>query len=401
MTSSLAAFDQLPSDATAKVSPFKIAIKDDALKELHTLLSLSKLAPITYEGLQDRRYGAPYDWLKKARSAWLDEFDWRKHETNMNSFPQFTTVVGDDDGKNYTVHFAALFSQKEDAIPLLCLHGWPGSFLEFLPIMSILRERYTPETLPYHIVAPSLPGFAFSSPPPLDRNFQMEDVARLMNKLMISLGFARGYTAQGGDIGSKVSRVLAVSYEACKVNFCIMPEPANPIGAMDDIEKKGVEKAAQFKRSESAYALFHATKPATIGYVLAANPLSLLAWIGEKFLAWTDQDPPLEVILESVSLYWLTETFPTSIYTYRQSYTPGSVSTAHESPDWYIKAPKPFGYSYFPMELAPIPRSWVATTGNLVFHRLHHSGGHFAALERPDVLLKDVEDFLAEFWPRC
>ncbi|KAK4692271.1 hypothetical protein P7C71_g4898, partial [Lecanoromycetidae sp. Uapishka_2] len=207
--SAVATFDDLPSGLSNKVIPFKIAIKDDALEELYTLLSLSKLAPVTYEGLQDRKY---------------------------------------------------------------------GSFLEFLPILSLLKEKYDPDTLSYHIIAPSLPGYAFSSPPPLDRNFEIQDIARLLNRLMVSLGFEKEYAVQGGDIGSKVSRVIAATQESCKVNFCIMPKPDNPVGEPDDYEEKGLERAAQFKKLESAYALFHAMKPATIGYVLAANPLSLLAW---------------------------------------------------------------------------------------------------------------------------
>lgn len=110
----------------------------------------------------------------------------------------------------------ALFSQKPDAIPLLCLHGWPGNFLEFYSIMEILAQRYTPETLPYHIVVPSLPGYAFSSPPPLTRDFQLQNIASIMNTLMIELGFGNGYAVQGGDIGSKVSRVMAATFDTVK-----------------------------------------------------------------------------------------------------------------------------------------------------------------------------------------
>lgn len=110
----------------------------------------------------------------------------------------------------------ALFSQNPDAIPLLCLHGWPGNFLEFYSILEILTQRYTPETLPYHIVVPSLPGYAFSSPPPLTRNFQLQNIASIMNTLMIDLGFGNGYAVQGGDIGSKVSRVMAATFDTVK-----------------------------------------------------------------------------------------------------------------------------------------------------------------------------------------
>jgi microsomal epoxide hydrolase len=110
----------------------------------------------------------------------------------------------------------SLFSSRSDAIPILFLHGWPGSFLEFLPILSLLKSKYTPSTLPYHIIVPSSIGYGFSSPPPLDRDFRIEDVARLMNGLMLQLGFGDGYAVQGGDIGSKIARVIAVKHEACK-----------------------------------------------------------------------------------------------------------------------------------------------------------------------------------------
>ena len=181
-----------------------------------------------------------------------------------------------------------------------------------------------------------------------------------------------------------------------------MPEPEgiDPKNVTAE-EKEGLFRASEFNRIGSSYALEHATKPSTIGLVLATNPLALLIWyvnlylwhdfthyhrIGEKFLDWTDITPPLDTILESVTLYWLTETFPSSIYPYRQVinrqplslwdlltlhqlFTPGNVG-AHENPVWHIK--KPLGFSWFPKEIAPIPQSWVKKTGNLVFHR-HHS----------------------------
>lgn len=279
------------------------------------------------------------------------------------------------------------------------LHGWPGSFLEFLPILRLLKGKYTPQTLPYHVIVPSLPGYAYSSPPPLNRDFRLENCAEIMDKLMVGLGFSDGYVVQGGDIGSIVARVLGALQPRAKavhLNFCIMPDPGNvPQTELNEVEK-GLLRAQKFHLLESSYALQHATKPSTIGLVLATNPLALLAWIGEKFLDWTDEDPPLDTILESVALYWLTECYPTSIWPYRQLFTPGVIG-AHENPDLHIK--KPLGYSWFPKELAPIPRAWVATTGNLVFSRQHEHGGHFAALERPEVLLKDVEDFVAQVWP--
>jgi microsomal epoxide hydrolase len=139
----------------------------------------------------------------------------RKSEDVINSFPNFTLDIADQSGSQ-KVHFVSLISQKPDAVPIILLHGWPGNFLEFLPILQLLRTRYTPETLPYHVIVPSLPGYAFSSPPPLDRDFRIEDVARIFDTLMADLGFENGYVAQGGDVGSKVARVMAAEHESCK-----------------------------------------------------------------------------------------------------------------------------------------------------------------------------------------
>lgn len=168
---------------------------------------------------------------------------------------------------------------------------------------------------------------------------------------------------------------------------------------LDSAEKKALQNR-QFIEYGSAYAREHGTRTATIGLVLSASPLALLSWIGEKFLEWTDEDPALDTILDSVTLYWLTDTFPRCIYPYRDTF--GSKrDPAAQKP----KAPtfnagtKPMGFSWFPWELVPTPRSHTEqSTDNLVFYRQHESGGHFAALEGPEVLWGDVEEFVAKAW---
>ncbi|KAJ7126248.1 Alpha/Beta hydrolase protein [Mycena epipterygia] len=366
----VAPFTRLPAGATIRPEPFKVAIPQSDVDELATLLKLSKLAPATYENLHpDRKYGITTGWMEHAKKEW-ETFDWREHEAHMNAFPHYLSSITDTDGKAYTIHFIAIFSENTDAIPLMLLHGWPGSFLEFLGILGILSSRYTPATLPYHIVVPSLPGYAFSSPPPLDRDFQLQDISRLFNSLMVQLGFADGYIVQGGDVGSKVARVMAAEQAHCKavhINFCYMPEPSG-ISQLTEADRAGILRTEEFKRTGSAYALEHATRPATLGFVLASNPLALLAWIGEKFMDWTDEDPKIETVLEAVSLYWFTDTIARSLYPYRQLFTPGQIG-AHENPKWYIT--KAFGYSSFPKEITPIPRAWAETTGKLVFFRVH------------------------------
>ncbi|KAI1617161.1 Alpha/Beta hydrolase protein [Exophiala viscosa] len=153
-----------------------------------------------------------------------------------------------------------------------------------------------------------------------------------------------------------------------------------------------------FIQTGSAYAQEHGTRPATIGFVLASNPLALLAWIGEKFIQWTDETPFLEDILDDVTLYWFTQSFPRCIYIYREYHGDPGAHTPHGDPRF--RSEKPVGYSWFPQELAPIPKAWVERMGNLVWHRQHDSGGHFAALEKPEVLMADVEDFAKQVWQR-
>jgi microsomal epoxide hydrolase len=179
-----------------------------------------------------------------------------------------------------------------------------------------------------------------------------------------------------------------------------MPEPPNvDTTSYTPLEKVGLLRGAEFKSIGSAYALEHATFPSTIGFAVSASPLALLPWIAEKFLSWSDAvtQPSLDAILESVTLYYLTDTFPSAIYPYRQVFTPGNIG-AHENPIWHIN--KPFGMSWFPKEIVPVPKAWVETTGDLVWWREHSTGGHFAAVERPEVLLEDLTEFVGKVWKK-
>ncbi|THC96524.1 hypothetical protein EYZ11_004023 [Aspergillus tanneri] len=376
-----APFSKLPAAATIAPTPFTSSIPQDQLDDLRTLLKLSKIAPPTYENTQtDRRFGVTSDWLTTVREKWLNDFDWRACEARINSFPQFTAQIED-----IKLHFVALFSEKRDAVPVVLLHGWPGSFLEFLPMLQLFREEFTPNTLPYHLIVPSLPGYAFSSGPPLDRNYSTEDVARVVDRLMEDLGFGSGYVAQGGDIGSKVARILAVDHDSCKVNFQYIPSPpGGDSGDITEAEKRGLSRREDFLTLGRSYSDEHATRPSTIGHVLSSSPIALLAWCGEKYLDWVDDPLPTETILELISLYWLTESFPRAIYPYPYMRR------------WYIR--KPYGFSSFPREIMPPPRSWMRITGDLTFWKDHDKGGHFAALERPKDMKDDLTEFIALAW---
>ncbi|CZT23476.1 related to epoxide hydrolase [Ramularia collo-cygni] len=399
----MADYSKPPSSVKIPIKPFKAHQK---IKDFQTLLSLSPIAPPNYENSDksvDRRYGVSHAWITHAKSHWQHNFNWRAHEDHINSFPNFTAQVQDDESHDFEIHFVALFSQKADAIPLVFYHGWPGSFLEFLPICKLLTQKYTPQTLPYHIIVPSIPGYAYSSSPPLNFDFSLENASEALNNLMIGLGFDKlgGYIAQGGDLGSMISRYQAANCEACRgmhLNFSPISRPANAEElAMGEVEREAISRGLAFREMGSAYAHEHGTRTATIGMCLSASPLALLAWIGEKFLEWSDEDPPLDEILESITLYWMTDTFARCIYPYR------GLSGDEERPRIakvngrgrarpYVE--KPSGYSFFPKELVPMPVSWVATSCNLISSAIHSSGGHFAAMEKPKELLGDVEEFV-------
>ncbi|KAH8822004.1 Alpha/Beta hydrolase protein [Xylogone sp. PMI_703] len=392
----MADYNTIPKAAKSQPSPYRVSVPEDKLVELKQLLKLSKIGPPTYENLHADplvgKFGLTREWLINAKSEW-EAFDWRSVEERLNFFSNYKLKIGEID-----LHFIALFSENPDAVPLVLLHGWPGSILEFLSLLSLMKKQYSPKDLPFHLVVPSLPGYGFSSGPPLDHNFTMFDVAETINSLMVELGFGEtGYVAHGGDIGSRVSRFLGANYAACKavhLNFCLMPQPESiPIESLTTYERAGVERGNTFLATESAYAKAAASRPATIGLVLSTNPLALLAWIGEKFLEWTDETPSLNEILASISLYWLTDTYPRSIYPYRESYV---ANPTHSAPVIYVN--KPLGYSSFPKEVFPVPVSWVATAGKLCWSKVHTKGGHFTALEQPESIKEDLENFIAQVW---
>lgn len=206
------AYDTIPSNASLKPEKFTAHVSDQDLDDFKQLLKLSKLGPKTYENQKPDNYlGISREWLAEAKSHWESQYDWRKTEDRINSFPNYKVQIED-----INVHFVALFSKKKGAVPIALLHGWPGSILEFLATLKILKGKYSEDDLPYHVIVPSLPGYGYSSGPPLDRNYTTEDAARVIDKLMTGLGFSSGYVSQGGDIGSFITRILGAKYDSCK-----------------------------------------------------------------------------------------------------------------------------------------------------------------------------------------
>lgn len=275
-------YANLPLGRTLDIRPFKAQVDQSKLNHLKQLLSLSPIAPVTFENTYaGRRFGIEHQFLKNAKETWLNDFDWRKHEDRINSFPNFKTVVTDPKGNVLDIQFLALFSENPDAVPIAFFHGWPGSICEFLDILDLLRERYSPGELPYHVIVPSLPGYAYSTGPAVDVDYSVELAAEAMSRLMIGLGFGAGYLVHGGDLGSFVSRYLTLHDDSCKgmhVNMSTMPPVDEIQHNMSDSEKAVLQKAAEFLDTGNAFNLEQGSRTATIGFVLGASPLALLSW---------------------------------------------------------------------------------------------------------------------------
>lgn len=356
--------------------------------------------------------------MTSLRSEWL-EYDWFATEKELNErYPQYIAKVEDVCPKSSTsrtmdIHFIGYESGDADAVPVLLLHGWPGmGCFELAPMIEHL-QKYSKR--PLNVIVPSLPGFLYSSPPPTDIDFDFDAVARVMHNFMLGLGYQSGYATQGGDLGSFISRYMACRYEECKIshfNFMMLKldTPAlvsTPL--QNETDKAFVERYIKFQKTGMGYALEHGTRPSTIGFTVAASPLSLAAWIGEKITDSFSPPIPTPTLLQWLTLFYLTSSFPTSIYLYRHLPSMGDYTTApspSEAADFgkplkglRVGHGKKIGYSTFPLEIFPVPKVWAEKTGDLVFYRLNEKGGHFAGLEVPQLLAKDFAEFLDIAWP--
>ncbi|KAF4466156.1 epoxide hydrolase [Fusarium albosuccineum] len=398
-----------PVDASVELKPFSISIPDAEIERLKVLLKNSPIAPPNHwNSRDDLTHGIPRDTLVDLVNRWENEYDWRKWESTINSFPQYKIAVSDDDGTPYNVHFVGLFSKNPSAVPILLLHGWPGSIVEFLPILQKLRSQYDPESLPFHIIAPHFIGFPFSDPPPLDKIFTHVDNARLISRIMHALGFGKsGYVVQGGDLGSMTATQIAGLDPACKlVHLNALPIPPPPgtdveadikAGKYSPDEVENLMRAAEFMKTGNAFIKLDGNRPSTAGLLIGSNPVGLLAWLGEKMMSWSDETPDTDLILTNVALYWFTGCYPTSI-SHHRLIVDGDIEPLTGG---WRKVTVPLGFSSFKKEMGTPPKAWIDATGKVRWYRTHEKGGHFAALEEPETLWKDVEDFVNEFWAKA
>ncbi|KAJ7164217.1 Alpha/Beta hydrolase protein [Mycena filopes] len=394
-------------------SPFLIAVPNDRVAVLH-----QKLAHATFpDELHDSgwAYGVPLADLRRLAARWVDGYDWREHEACLNAaLRQFTRPISVGSGHGtLSIHYLHKRSEAKNAIPLLFVHGWPGSFLEARKILPLLTQT-APDHPSFHFVAISLPGYGFSEAP-FQKKFGLDQYAEVCNKLMLALGYDE-YVTQGGDWGCIITRRMATLYgpkhvKAWHSNFPIgaLPSPfSQPLDFLGLLvkpfttkEKAGLDRTQKYLSMGSGYITQQATKPQTLGYALADSPVGLLAWIYEKLVGWTDKYAwEDDEVLTWVSLFWFSRAGPTASLRIYFEVGQGNFDTLKASSLSCARSPSiPLGLSRFPKELLVLPKSWSKKMGKIVFHREHESGGHFAAYEKPEVIVADLRAMFAKGGP--
>jgi pimeloyl-ACP methyl ester carboxylesterase len=372
------------------VEPFTIKVSDGELDDLKERLARTRwpdqLPGTTWE------YGTDITYLKELVAYWRDGYDWRKHERTLNRFPQFKTQV---DGVD--LHFVHEKGKGPNPLPLLISHGWPGSFYEMYKAIGPLTDPAAHGGDPadaFDVVVPSLPGYGFSGPT-RERGVNVVRIAALLHGLMTKeLGYDR-FGAQGGDWGAGITTNLGHAYPDSLVGvhvnmiwFFIPPE-----GELTEDEKKIAERATQFRNEETGYQQIQGTKPQTLAYGLNDSPAGLAAWIVEKWRTWSDCDGDVEKrfskdeLLTNVMIYWLTGTINSSTRLYYEFRHAPWMPT----PDNPVRVPT--GIAAFPKEIIPGARRNAERGYNIVHWTDMPSGGHFAAMEEPELLVEDIRSF--------
>ncbi|KAB8238319.1 Alpha/Beta hydrolase protein [Aspergillus alliaceus] len=383
------AWSKLPSKPSIPLERVQLHFSPDEVYQMHESLNHAQAGDLnTYKSEQRH-------WISLA-SEGFSEINESILEIEINRHPQFNASVTVD-GHTSILHFMAVFSQHPDAIPVVFLHDWPGSFLGFLDLLDVVRQKYSPEDSPFHLIVPSLPGYAFSPGSPISRRADLDTVAQTVDALLTGIGLDNGYIAQGGGMGSYVARLLgslSANCEAVHVNS--LPQIAGLLNPSNDTDLSTqdfeiLSRTLDFKSLQETATTVH-TKQAALGALPEKNPLSLLAWLDDKFKNWVDpQHPlPMQTAIIHASIYYLTK-MTTSEY-----YQSVNLDVLEDTVPF---VPKPFGYSRFPFDISGVPRKWVATLGDLVWFTAHDRGGHFAPMERPEELWNDIEHFVRTVFP--
>jgi epoxide hydrolase len=363
------------------VEPFILKVDEAQLDDLrHRLGNTRWPAEIAGAGWD---YGTEQAFLKSVVDHWLHHYDWRPTEAEVNAAGSFVTEAA-----GQRVHFLHARSDDPHAIPLVLTHGWPGSIVEFLDALPLLRQRF-------HVVVVSMPGYGFSGPT-RDRGVDVAAVAAAVADVMAQLGYER-YVAQGGDWGAVVTRYLGEHYAdnvaAIHTNMLFAPpdqSDAELLASISESELAALVSSAERTKDGTAYMDIQSTRPHSLGFGLDDSPLGLAGWILEKFHTWCDITDGMPIstdrLIDNLMFYWLTGTATSAARLYCEATRAGTGPLS----EWSGRVDVPTGYAVYPYELIRTPRAWAAARYDLVHYAIQDRGGHFAAFEQPAIFAADL-----------
>lgn len=376
--------------ATATTTPFRIDVPQAQLDDLAARLR-GALYPDELPGVGDA-YGVPAGRVRTLAQYWLEEFDWRALESELNAYPQFTTEIEGED-----IHFLHIRSSRPDATPVILTHGWPGSILEYLDVIAPLTEPESAEDPAFHLVIPSLPGFGFSGPT-RSTGWNRYRTARAWAELMARLGYER-YGAIGNDGGSMVSPEIGRIAPEHVIGVHVTQLFSFPSGDPAEFENLSEADMAAlghlqwFHENKMSFNTLHSQQPQTLAYALADSPLGLLGWNSQLFGESLDA----QFVVANVALYWLTRTAGSSLRFYYED----AHATEHPTEPTVV----PTGLAMFAGDFQSIRRFAERDHGNIVSWNSYDTAaasggandaaGHYAAHEAPEVLVGDIRRFFA------
>jgi pimeloyl-ACP methyl ester carboxylesterase len=348
----------------------------------------------------------PVSYLKKMADYWQNKFDWRKQEALLNQYPQFITEI---DGQN--IHYLHIKSNRPNAIPLMLIHGWPGSFADFIKLIDPLTNPQERNAKAFDLVIPSIPGFGFSIPIK-EKGWNMFRIATAFTTLMKQLGYEK-FAVHGGDMGAGITGILSGVAAQHLIGTHINTDffavaglgmfPSDTSFFSND-EKQSLESMKQYKKNGTAYLDIQATRPHTIGISLSDSPLGQLAWMTEKYKEWTDEDKMLpedaidiEQLLTNVSIYWFNQIGASSAAILSENMSMafdwGGSDNSQETSKWM--PPKvPSAVACFGKKRdESLLKKLVSSMGEPDRYSFYDKGCHFPAMEVPELLVNDIRQF--------
>lgn len=384
--------------------PFTIRVSDGEIEDLKRRLQRTRF-PNEPIGNEHWEYGTSLPYMEKLVEYWRDDFDWRAQEAGLNRFPQYRATLTDDEGEDHTIHFIYERGSGDNPVPLIMTHGWPSTFREFLDVVDPLAhpEKYGREGPAFDVIVPSLIGYGFSSLP--RKPIGPSKIAGLWHRLMTEvLGYDR-YAAEAGDWGSFVTSRLALQHADSLLGIHLTMLPLRPHlkhesqKPVSEEEGHWIAKMQKWWRQEEGYRSIQSTKPMALAFAVMDSPAGLAGWLADKYYRLGDTDKtdtmegmiarfPFDTILTQFSIYWFTGTINSANTLYKAGPAEGSALLKPGE-----KVTVPTAYSEYPIDTLPdTPRSWAERSYNIVRWRMMDRGGHFAAMEEPELFADDVRN---------